>query len=256
MTNPIEPRTDRLYHRGSTLSPSHALAIVLAAFATYLVAAQLAPAALALPIAQAGFALALVVGVLVLRIPALPALGLRGARPRYFVAAIALGASAWYVNACLVALLPLPQEHARRLAAIVDAPPFAVALVMFALVPALIEELAFRGLLARALGRVQRLAAAAALSSLLFALYHLSIVQALPTFTLGVALAIIAVRADSVAPTILAHAINNAIVIALSRGALPGLDAWIAMHPLLALLVAAAASAGGLAIAARGGSRG
>lgn len=252
MTNPIEPRTDRLYHRGSTLSPSHALAIVLAAFATYLVAAQLAPAALALPVAQASFALALVGGVVVSRAPARRALGLRGARPRYFVAALALGASAWYVNACLVALLPLPQEHARRLAAIVDAPPAALALVMFAAAPALIEELAFRGLLARAFGRVHRLAVAAALSALVFSLYHLSIVQALPTFTLGVALAIIAVRADSVAPAILAHALNNAIVVGLSRHALPGLDAWLTAHPLLALVVALAASAGGLTLAARG----
>ena len=261
MTSPIEPRTASLYHasRAPAVEPTTAAVIALAAVASYLVAAGLAPAHLRFAAAQG--ALAVVAGAAaVIAHPARPlaALGLRGARPRFFVAAIAVGATAWYLNASLVdwlfAKLALPREQAIHLQGLVDRPPLWRALAMFALLPAVCEEVVFRGVLARSLGRRWSLVAAAALSAAVFSAYHLSLVQALPTLTLGVGLAVIAIRADSIAPAMLAHALNNAAAIAVSRGALPELAGWLGRHPVAALAGCAAATAGGIAIAARGPS--
>lgn len=259
MTSPIEPRTASLYHasRAPAVEPSAAAGIVLAAVASYLVAAALTPATLRFVVAQ--LALVVVAGVGAgLSHPARPlaALGLRGARLRFFAAGIAVGATAWYVNATVVdwlfAKLALPKDQAIHLQGLVDRPPLWQAIAMFALVPAVCEEIVFRGVLARAIGRRLPLLAAAVISAAVFSAYHLSLVQALPTLALGVALAVIAIRADSVAPAIVGHAINNAMAIAVSRGALPELAGWMGRHPVAALAGCAAVTAGGIAIAARG----
>jgi sodium transport system permease protein len=247
-----------LYHaalasRGSAVEPVVAVAIVLAALATYLIVPILVPPELALIAAQAALAVVPIAGVIALH-PARPlaAVGLRGARPRFFVAAVLIGATAWYVNTRIVALLPLPERQTRMLEKLVDRPSLGLALATFALVPALCEEILFRGVLARGLARHLRLVAAAAISALVFAVYHHSLVQGLPTLTLGFVLAVIAIRADSVAPTIAAHALNNAMAIAMSRGELPELAGWLGRHPTLALAGCAGATAAGIAIAARG----
>ena len=254
MTSPIEPRTASLYHASHepAVEPAVAAMIVGAAVATYLVVPALVPAQLALIAAQAALTVVPIAAVFVAH-PARPlaALGLRGARPRFFLAAATIGATAWYLNMRLVALLPVPARATRALEALVEQPSLAGALAMFALVPAICEELLFRGVLARALGRRWPIAAAAAISAAAFSAYHLSPVQALPTLTLGFVLAVIAIRADSVLPTIVAHAINNAIAIALTRDELPALAGWLGHHPTLALAGCAAGTAGGLAVALR-----
>jgi membrane protease YdiL (CAAX protease family) len=235
------------------VEPVVALAIFLAAMATYLIVPILVPPELALIAAQAVVGVVPIAAVIAARAAhPVAALGLRGARPRFFLAAVLIGATAWYVNMRLVALLPLPERQAHLLAELVDRPSLGRALAAFALVPALCEEILFRGVLARSLGRHLRLIAAAAISAILFAAYHHSLVQGLPTLTLGFALAVIAIRADSVAPTIVAHALNNAIAIAMSRGELPEIAGWLGGNPTLALVGCAGATAVGVAIAARG----
>jgi len=246
-----------LYHASHdpVVEPAIAAMIVLAAIATYLVVPVLVPPELALLAAQAALTGVPIVAVIVAH-PARPlaALGLRGAKPRFFLAAAAIGATAWYVNTRLVALLPLPERATRALEDLVHQPSLARALAMFALVPAMCEEILFRGVLARALGRRLSITAAAAITAAVFSAYHLSPVQALPTLTLGFVLAVVAIRADSVVPTIVAHAINNAIAIAMSRDELPALGGWLGGHPTLALAGCATATAGGIAVAVRGPS--
>jgi len=255
MTSPIEPRTASLYHasRAAVVEPWVAAAIVLTAMATYLVAPMFAPSALRFVVAQAALAAVTVVGVLVAHpARALAALGLRGARPVFFVAAVAIGATAWYLNLRLVALLPLPEGQARALQVMVDRPSLAGALLSFAALPAVCEELVFRGVLARSLGRNLAVVMAAAISAIVFSTYHLSLVQALPTLTLGFVLAVVAIRADSIAPTMLAHAINNAMALTMSRGEVAPVATWMDRHPTLALVGCGAATALGLMLAARG----
>jgi len=244
-----------LYHatRAPAVEPLIAMAIVMAAMASYLVVAILVPPAAALPAAQAALAIVAILAVSVQH-PArrLAALGLRGARPRFLAAAVAIGATAWYVNIQLVSLLPLPERGARVLAELVDRPPLGHALAMFALLPAVCEEILFRGVLARSLGRRLPIAVAAAISAAVFAGYHLSLVQALPTFTLGLVLALIAIRADSVVPAMVAHAINNAVAIAMSRGEAPELAGWLDDHAAIGLAGCATVTALGIAAVLRG----
>jgi len=266
MTSPNQPRTARLYHGPGvrTFDPSAAAVILPAAVATYLAAAIAAPRDLAVLAGQ--FALAAVpIGAVIVGARARraagatadsrpgfrAALGLGRAAPRFFVAALAIGATAWYLNMRLVGLLPIPQDQTHALAALIDRPPIGAALAMFAVVPAICEELLFRGVFARALGRDLPLAGAAAISAAVFSAYHLSLVQAVPTLTLGAALAVIAIRADSALPAMLAHAINNALAIAISRDELPALDHWLERHAIAAIAGAATAVALGLAIAIR-----
>ncbi len=257
MTSPIEPRTASLYHasRGQAVEPAIAVMIVLAALATYLAVPLIVPVELALPGAQAALAAIPIAAAMIVH-PARPlaVLGLRGARPRYFVAALAIGATAWYVNLTIVAALPLPERHTRMLAELVERPSLVRALVTFAVLPALCEEILFRGVLARALGSRLPIAGAAAISAVVFAAYHVSLVQALPTLTLGFVLALVAIRADSVLPAIVAHAINNALAIAMSRGELPEVADQLARHPTAALAGCATATAAGIAITLRGGA--
>jgi membrane protease YdiL (CAAX protease family) len=258
MTSPIEPRTASLYHasRAPAVEPSIAAAIVLAALATYLAVAGLVPQELAVPAAQAALAVVPIAAVMILH-PTRPlaALGLRRTDPRLMLAALAIGATAWYVNVRIVSLLPLPAREVEALETLVGRTSLLQAFATFALVPALCEEVLFRGVLARALGRRLPLFAAAAISAVVFSAYHLSLVQALPTLLLGMVFAVIAIRADSVLPAMLAHVINNGIAIAISRGELAGIARWLDHNPTLALVGCSAATGAGFAIALRGPAR-
>jgi membrane protease YdiL (CAAX protease family) len=261
MTSPIEPRTASLYHasRAPVVDPVIAVATVALAVITCILAGSLVARPLAFVVGQAGLAAA-AFGTMMIVHPRRPlaALGLRGAQPRFFVAAIAAGATTWYLNIrlddWLFAVLRLPTGQAEHLKGLIDRPPLLEALAAYALVPALCEEIVFRGVLARSLGRRTALVVAALASAAVFSAYHLSLVQALPTLTLGIVLGVIAIRADSIAPAALAHAINNAIVIAMSRGELPDIAAWLGRHPTAAAFGCGAATACGIAIAVRGPS--
>lgn len=82
----------------------------------------------------------------------------------------------------------------------------------YALLPAVFEELFFRGVLLtglKGLGKVLYVL----VSALCFALYHCSAVQFVYQFIYGVALGFLCVSAKSVLPCIVAHFINNFAVI-------------------------------------------
>jgi sodium transport system permease protein len=243
-----------LYHapRAPVVEPIIAVGLAFAALASYLLAAGLVPRSLALVAGQLALAAVPAAMMVILR-PGHPlaALGLRPAPPRFFLAATAIGATAWYLNIWLVAALPLPERQIHELEALVERPPLVHALAAFALLPAVCEEVLFRGVLARSFGRSLPLYAAAAISAVMFSAYHLSVVQALPTLTLGMLLAVIAIRADSIAPTILAHAINNTFAIALSRGELPRFAGWLGAHTPVALAGCAVATGLGFALVLR-----
>lgn len=91
-----------------------------------------------------------------------------------------------------------------------------------AVLPALCEEVAFRGFILSGLRRRFRPWTAILLSSFLFALFHMNVFQALPAFVLGAVLAILAVRTGSLLPGIIFHLIHNGLVIGLVR-----LEAWL-----------------------------
>ena len=158
-------------------------------------------------------------------------LGLVRPRARFLVAGLLVGVSCWFPSLLLVTWL-LPHGDAAMLERITRQPPLVVTLLVLALLPAIAEEMLFRGVLAR--GLATRLGAfwAILISAAVFSLYHVLPIQMIPTFLLGLALAVIAVRGDSIYPTMLAHVLNNTIAIVLSRSTVPAATGWIEDHPL------------------------
>jgi sodium transport system permease protein len=90
----------------------------------------------------------------------------------------------------------------------------ALGLIACAVVPAVCEEIAFRGFILTGLHGRFRPRNAILLSALLFALYHLNVFLFLPAFGLGVVLGLLTVRSRSIVPAILVHFLHNAILLA------------------------------------------
>lgn len=241
--SPSEPATPSLYH--AALATTGACILAIYALQGGLVVLGAPP--LAAVAASLVTAIALVL-VAARRRPGIA--GLRLARPRYFAGALLIGASLWFLSLVLVSWL-LPGHEAPQLEQLVDTSELAPTLVIVAMLPALAEELVFRGVLARALARRFGSVIAIVASAALFAVYHLEPLQMIPTFLLGLAFAQIAVRADSALPTMLGHATNNAVVIALSRDPDGALGHWMSVHPGTSLAVCAALTVSGIALTAR-----
>jgi sodium transport system permease protein len=113
-----------------------------------------------------------------------------------------------------------------------------IAVFVFALVPAICEEVACRGLILSGLESRHRTGSAILLSALMFGFLHvlLSLFQQLFNATLlGIVLGLLAVRSRSILPGIVFHFLNNAYAVLLSvivtrHFAGPILD-WIYRNP-------------------------
>jgi membrane protease YdiL (CAAX protease family) len=239
-----------LYHGGVAFEPVFASALVAMSVATFYLLSGVIPRAFALLVGQvmlvawplaAAFMFGLHQHVLGIRVP----------RARFMISAVLIGCSAWYLNMRLVMWLQPPVEELHQLEHLVDTAPLAEALVMLALLPPICEEILFRGVLARSLATRLPIWAAVGLSAALFSAYHLSLVQAPATFTLGLAFAFLAIRADSIAPTVLAHGLNNAIAVLITRDDLPGVASWLGANPTPALAICGASTAAGVALLVR-----
>ncbi len=93
---------------------------------------------------------------------------------------------------------------------------WAILLVM-AILPAVIEELAFRGFILSGLESLKNKWQAIAIASLFFGLSHSIIQQSVITGVVGVILGIIAVQTRSILPCILYHATHNSLTVLLSQ---------------------------------------
>ena len=89
-------------------------------------------------------------------------------------------------------------------------------ILVVGLLPAIFEESFFRGVLLDGL-RSYKTITMVLLSGLLFALYHQNPAQTLYQFCCGCAFALVAIRAGSVLPTVLAHFLNNTVIILLTK---------------------------------------
>jgi sodium transport system permease protein len=88
-------------------------------------------------------------------------------------------------------------------------------LLVLGVLPAVAEELAFRGFILTGLRRRFAPGTAIVFSSFLFALYHFNVFQLLPAFVLGLVLGTLALRTGSVLPGILFHMLHNGLLIGL-----------------------------------------
>jgi len=118
-------------------------------------------------------------------------------------------------------LFPLPENVRKSLGELVTAgPSWASAVLVIALLPAVCEEVAFRGFILSGLEHQRRTRSAIILSAFMFGFLHvlLSLFQQLFNATLlGVVLGLLAVRSKSLLPGIVFHFVNNAWAIVLPR---------------------------------------
>lgn len=172
----------------------------------------------------------------------LATLGLAWPRPRALLGALLVGAGVWYVSARLTApwarLVGDEGEAAENLGRLLETTPI-VALALLTAVPAVCEEIVARGLLCLGLRRRIGAPLAIAIATVAFAALHVSVVRAVPTAVLGTLLGVLTVRAGSVVPAMLAHAINNGVALLLATGRLDPLGEAIGAAPDLALVAAA-----------------
>lgn len=88
------------------------------------------------------------------------------------------------------------------------------ALIVVAVLPALFEETIFRGIISRNMhSSGWGLAATVLISGALFSLFHGNPPQTVYQFCCGACFTLVAIRAGSVFPTIVAHFINNAVIL-------------------------------------------
>ncbi len=89
-------------------------------------------------------------------------------------------------------------------------------MLLYAVLPAICEELAFRGFILTGLRRRFRTGTAVVISSFLFAVAQMNVFQFLPTFVLGLVLGVLAVRGGSVLPGMAYHLIHKGLLIGLT----------------------------------------
>lgn len=93
---------------------------------------------------------------------------------------------------------------------------FVGVLLVVALLPAVFEEIMFRGILLKGLGAFKT-TGAVLICGALFSLYHQNPAQTIYQFCCGAAFALVAIRSGSVLPTVLAHFVNNAVILILTK---------------------------------------
>lgn len=243
MTSPIpsEPRTQpELYHAPIAAALWITVGGILMIYVVQLVLAPvIGIAAVALAYVAAGAAM-----ILAARTRGVT-LGVRRPAARFVLAAVLIGISCWYLEVQVVLQLQryLPGDT-KHLEQAVASTPLALSLLVLGLLPAISEELVFRGVLTRAFG--PRAWLGIVVSAVVFSLYHLNPPQMVGVFPLALALGFLAVRARSIVPGMIAHLLNNAIVLVLQRVTI------VDDHPELTLLAAFFLFGGGLALAAKG----
>jgi sodium transport system permease protein len=121
--------------------------------------------------------------------------------------------------------------------------PLGIVVLLFAVLPGFVEELAFRGLVFGVLRERLGVGLSLALQAGLFALVHGSAFRVAPTLALGLVLGLLAARTRGLVAGMIAHAASNAVVLAVDR-----LQPALLESPGPAVLVAFAVFALGLTL--------
>lgn len=98
-----------------------------------------------------------------------------------------------------------------------QAPGLWAILLLMAVAPAIIEELAYRGFILSGLQGMRNRWQAILITSVMFGLAHFAIQQAIITFVIGMILGVIAIETRSLIPCIIYHCTHNSITVLLPR---------------------------------------
>jgi membrane protease YdiL (CAAX protease family) len=180
--------------------------------------------------------------------------GLRRPERRFIVAAVLIGVSMWFVALMIVNLFEAPgggDSSTRGLEHAIKQPGLLATLFGIALLPAIAEEIVFRGILLRALARRFVPWFGVVLSAVIFGLFHLIPLQMISTFILGLVFGTLTLCAESAIPAMVAHVLNNTVVILISRDSIPVVGASMGAHMGITFGAAVTLTTAGLVVAAR-----
>ena len=166
---------------------------------------------------------AIMMALVLTRNPA-KSLKLQGCRPPAIAAAILLAimlnpAFTWFTS--LVMTVYPPSGDMFALQEIVSnilgtAPSMLAIIAVFALVPAIFEELAFRGFILSGLESMRNKWQAILMTSLLFGVAHGVLQQSMITFVVGMVIGVIAVQTKSILPCMFFHLTHNSLAVLMS----------------------------------------
>lgn len=106
------------------------------------------------------------------------------------------------------------QAMAGRIAGLIEAlGPLPIVILCVAVVPAVAEELLFRGLVLQAFRGMLKNKGAILVSAVLFGAFHMSAHRFFPQAALGALLALLVIRTRSIWPAVLAHALHNGVLV-------------------------------------------
>jgi sodium transport system permease protein len=163
--------------------------------------------------------------------------------PRYLAVgaalALALNPLVNELRPIVEGLFPISKVVEQTLGQIMkNVPNLGTAILLFAAIPAVCEELAFRGFILSGLEHGHRTRSAILLSALLFGFMHvlLSLFQQLFNATLlGIVLGLLAIRSRSILPGIVFHFINNALGVTMATlvasSAQRSIGTWLYRYP-------------------------
>jgi membrane protease YdiL (CAAX protease family) len=117
--------------------------------------------------------------------------------------------------------------------------PAGVAILLIAVLAPICEEVFFRGAVLRGVRSTAGTAVGLLLSSALFAAWHQLPPRMVVTFVLGLWFGWLCIRSKGLMAPIVAHAFNNAVILALAMGGVERLPAWAVVPGVIALAFAA-----------------
>ncbi len=139
---------------------------------------------------------------------------------RHLFSAILLGLCMWVpaheLNLIQYQLLGMPQafaEQAESMAATLQALPLGGVILIIAIIPAVSEELLFRGFLMGGLSSSARKWTAIIASAAIFGVFHFLLFKFIVTATLGILLGYLCWQSRSIWPAIIAHALHNSVAV-------------------------------------------
>ena len=149
---------------------------------------------------------------LLLKLPPLASL------PAAVVLAVLLQPTVNWLSTVVMKLYPVNLEMAKQLSDLFEgAPNVWLLILLFAVVPAVFEELAFRGFILSGFRHVGHKWRAIALSSFLFGITHGMLQQSIMACFSGMVIGYLAVQTGSLLPCILYHVTNNSLALLATR---------------------------------------
>ena len=113
--------------------------------------------------------------------------------------------------------LPIPEIFRKAFENLAGQKVFAISIIYMGILPAITEEMFFRGLILDGFARNYSKRKAVFISALLFGLIHLNPWQFLTAFMIGLAAAWICIETNSILPCMLIHFINNTLYTVMVR---------------------------------------